>query len=62
LQLAKQLAQPLVLAGELFTFLDRPSLLGLLGIALSPSRQHQGPQRSNVVGRVSGTPGIISCR
>ena len=53
-KVAKQLAQSLVLAGELVTLLDQPSVLGPLGIALSPSRQHQGPQRSNVVGQSVG--------
>ena len=68
LQLAKQVAQPVVLAGELIALFDQSPLLGPLGVALRPCRQHQGAQRSKVVGKGVGkgvgliTAGIISCR
>jgi hypothetical protein len=54
LQLAKQVTQSIVLTGELVALLEHPSLLGPLGIALSPGAQHQGVQRSNVVGQCVG--------
>jgi hypothetical protein len=47
LQLANQLAQSVVLVGE-------PPVLGPLGVALGPGRQHQDPQRGNVVGKSVG--------
>jgi len=55
--LAKQVAQSVDLVSE-------PPVLGPLGIALGPCRQHQGAQRGNISGRVSGvaTPGIIPRR
>jgi hypothetical protein len=54
LQLAKQVAQPIVLAGELIALFDQSALLGALGVALRPCRQHQGAQRSKVVGKGVG--------
>ncbi len=54
LQLAKQVAQPVVLAGELIAFFDQSPLLGPLGVALRPGRQHQGAQRSKIVGKGVG--------
>ena len=47
LQLANQLAQSVVLVGE-------PPVLGPLGVALGPGRQHQDAQRGNVVGKSVG--------
>ena len=44
LQLADQLAQPVVLLGE-------PGLLGAFGIALGPRRQHQRTQRRDILGQ-----------
>ena len=41
LQLANQVAQLVVLTGELIALFDEPRLLRPLGVALSPSRQHQ---------------------
>ena len=54
LHLAKQLAQPIVLAGELIALFDKPPFLGPLGIALGPGRQHQGAQPRNIVGKGIG--------
>jgi hypothetical protein len=54
LQLAKQVAQPVVLADELIALFDQSPLLGPLGVALRPCRQHQGAQRSKVVGKGVG--------
>ncbi len=51
LQLADQLAQPIVLAGQLVALFDQPCLLGARGIALAPHRQHQSVQRRNVLGK-----------
>jgi hypothetical protein len=51
LQLAEQVAQPVILPGELVALFDQPRLLGPLGIALSPRRQHQGAQRGDVAGK-----------
>ena len=51
LQLAEQVTQPVVLPGELIALFDQPPLLGPLGIALSPRRQHQRAQRSDVAGK-----------
>ena len=51
LHLAKQVAQPVVLAGELIALFDEPAFLGPLGISLGPGRQHQGAQRRNIVGK-----------
>ena len=51
LQLADQVTQPVVLPGELIALFDQPRLLGPLGIALSPRRQHQGAQRGDVTGK-----------
>jgi len=58
LHLAKQVAQPVVLAGELIALFDKPPFLGPLGIALGPGRRSAATSS----GRVSGvvTPGIIS--
>jgi hypothetical protein len=41
------MAQAVVLVGE-------PPVLGPLGVALGPCRQHQGAQRGNVVGKSVG--------
>ena len=54
LHLAKQVAQPVVLAGELIALFDKPPFLGPLGIALGPGRQHQGAQPRNIVGKGIG--------
>jgi hypothetical protein len=43
--------QPVVLPGELIALFDQPRLLGPLGIALGPRRQHQGAQRGDVTGK-----------
>jgi hypothetical protein len=53
LQLANQLAQSVVLVGE-------PPVLGPLGVALGPGRQHQDQQRGNVVGKSVGRPRTVS--
>ena len=62
LQLAKQVAQPVVLPSELIALFGQPPLLGPLGVTLRPCRQHQGAQRGNVVGkgvcRVSSRSGL----
>ena len=57
LQLAKQVAESVVLAGELIALFDRPPLLGPLRVALRPCRQHQRAQPSNVVGKGLGRSG-----
>jgi hypothetical protein len=44
LQLADQMAQAVVLVGE-------PLVLGALGIALGPRRQHQRAQRRDILGQ-----------
>ena len=54
LHLAKQVAQPVVLASELIALFDEPPFLGPLGIALGPGHQHQGAQRRNIVGKGIG--------
>jgi hypothetical protein len=54
LHLAEQVAQPVVLAGELIALFDEPPFLGPLGIALGPGRQHQCAQRRNIVGKGLG--------
>jgi hypothetical protein len=58
------MSQSVVLAGKLIALFDEPPVLGPLGIAVGPCRQHQGAQRSNVVGKGVGRrqPGIILCR
>src|SRR5262249_16284463 len=64
LQLTDQVAQSVVLPGQLIALLDEPRLLGPLGVALGPRRQHQRAQRGDVVrqdlsGRV--TLGLSHC-
>ena len=54
LQLAKQVAQSVVLPSELITLFGQPPLLGPLRVTLRPCRQHQGVQRGNVVGKAVG--------
>ena len=54
LQLAKQVAQSVVLAGKLIALFDQPAILGPLGVALRPCGQHQRAQRSNIVGKCVG--------
>jgi hypothetical protein len=54
LQLTKQVAQSVVLAGKLVALLDQPPILGPLGVALRPCHQHQPAQSSNVVGKGVG--------
>jgi hypothetical protein len=54
LQLTKQMAQSVVLAGQLIALFDQPALRGPLGVALRPRRQHQRAQRSNIVGKGVG--------
>ena len=51
LQLANKVTQSVVLAGELIALFDEPRLLGPLGIALGPRRQHQRAQRRDVGGK-----------
>jgi hypothetical protein len=51
LQLANQVAQSVVLTSELIALFDEPRLLGPLGVALGPDRQHEGAQRCDVVGK-----------
>ena len=51
LQLADQVAQPVVLPGELVALIRKARLLGPLGIALGPRRQHQRAQRRDVIGK-----------
>jgi hypothetical protein len=50
LELADQMAQPIVLAGELIALIEQPLFLGTLGVALGPRRQDHGAQRSGGVG------------
>jgi hypothetical protein len=54
LQLAKQVAQSVVLAGKLIALFDQPAILGPLSVAFRPCRQHQRAQRSNIVGKGIG--------
>lgn len=54
LQLAKQVAQSVVLPSELIALFGQPPLLGPLGVTLHPCRQHQGAQRGNIVGKGVG--------
>ena len=54
LQLAEQVAQPVVLAGEPVALPRQPRLFGTLGIALGPRRQHQGAQRRDILGKGLG--------
>jgi hypothetical protein len=54
LHLAKQVAQSVILAGELIALFDEPPFLGPLGVALGPGGQHQGVQRGNIVGKGIG--------
>jgi hypothetical protein len=49
LQLTDQVAQSVVLPGQLIALLDEPRRLGPLGVALGPRRQHQRTQRGDVV-------------
>ena len=51
LQLTDQVAQPVVLPGQLIALFDQSPLLGRLGIALHPGGQHQGAPRGNVLGK-----------
>ena len=51
LQLADQVAQPVVLPGELVALIRKARLLGLRRVALGPRRQHQRAQRRNVIGK-----------
>ena len=67
LQLADQVAQPVILAGELIALVDKPCLLGALGIALGPGRDEHRAQRGDVVrqrlgGRVHGPIGPCNQR
>ena len=48
------MAQPIVLSGKLIAFATQACVLGSLGIALGPRRQHQGAQRSDIVGKGRG--------
>jgi len=43
--------QPVVLAGQLIAFFDEAGLRGPLRITLGPRRQHQGAQRSGILGQ-----------
>jgi hypothetical protein len=54
LQLAKQVAQPVVLASKLIALFDQSPLLRPLGVALRLGRRHQSAQRSKVVGKGVG--------
>ena len=54
LHLAKQVAQSVVLAGELIALFDELRFLGPLGIPLGPGGQHQDAQRRNIVGEGIG--------
>jgi hypothetical protein len=51
LQLANQVAQSVVLTGQLIAFFDEPRLLGPFGVALGLRYQHQRAQRYGVVGK-----------
>ena len=66
LHLAKQVAQSVILAGELIALFDEPPFLGPLGVALGPGGQHQGVQRGNMRRegyRASSRPGLshVAC-
>jgi hypothetical protein len=64
LQLADQVSQPVVLAGELIALFDQPCLFGPLGVALGPRRQHQARSAAMPSGRASWvvTAAIIARR
>src|SRR6201981_2675696 len=50
LELADQMAQPIVLSGKLIVLVTQAGVLGTLG----PRRQYQGAQRSDIVGEGRG--------
>ena len=67
LQLADQMAQPVILAGQLVALGGEPRLLGALGVAFGPGRDEHRAQRGDVVrqglgGRVHGPIGPCNRR